>query len=120
MEIVVDEKPLALATSRIVAAERFNPAGSQTDASLSQMAEYHVVLFSREAPAISFANVGAGVLARAGHGRKFILNRTGRADQRESDLPRSWWDGFVGLRTPGLPWLCRKECGTALDVLGTR
>jgi hypothetical protein len=29
MEIVVDEKPLALATSRIVAAERFNPVGSQ-------------------------------------------------------------------------------------------
>ena len=36
MEIVVDEKPLALATSRIVAAERFNPAGSQTEASLPQ------------------------------------------------------------------------------------
>jgi hypothetical protein len=29
MEIVVDEKPLALATSRIVAAERFNPVGFQ-------------------------------------------------------------------------------------------
>jgi hypothetical protein len=29
IEIVVEEKPLALATSRIVAAERFNPVGSQ-------------------------------------------------------------------------------------------